>query len=113
MIVIIPPVTVLPASGSRLQILSIVSIISLLFVVEVAETNQLFLGIFWQNLSGLPNSGLCRAKFFHSVQLPPNSSVGGAGVSLSPYVELSVILPFVTKTRSSTVSLIDSALPCR
>ena len=54
------------------------------------QTN--FLGIFWQNLSGLPNSGLCRAKFFHSVQLPPNSSVGGAGVSLSPYVELSVIL---------------------
>ena len=46
------------------------------------KLHQLSQEYFWQNLSGLPNSGLCRAKFFHSVQLPPNSSVGGAGVPI-------------------------------
>ncbi len=102
----IPPVTTLPAYGSLLLIFSIYGATRSSNVVRVAETNQLSSGRLSQNFSGRPNSSPWAAIFFHRDQLPPKSLLIGAGVLLSPYVVLSVILPFVTNTNSFSVSSI-------
>ena len=107
-----PPVTTLPLKGSLLQIFCIYGGILSSKVVTVADS-QFVLEISVQNLSGCPNSSFCIAIFLHNSQQAPSPFwiVKSGAVFWSPSIAFSVQLPFVTKTKSFTVSGIVSSFP--
>ena len=99
-----PPVTVRPLKGSRLQIFWIYCGIFSSSVVMVALSQLLRSGS-EQNFSGCPNAGSCAAIFFHRSQPLPGRMVGSKPAALfcAPMVQLSTQPPLVMKSRSFSV----------
>ena len=108
----IPPVTTFPERESLLHIFSIYEIIFSSDVVMVADSHFDF-STSEQNFSGFPNAMSCLAIFFQRLQQPLFLifALPVGACSWSPYIVLSVQLPFVMKTRSLSVSFISSFLP--